>query len=658
MTATDIGRQLVELLELDLDRCTNIYGVSDSGSTCTAGRTNSGTAQAGAAGSITLAAGASSVDNTYNNQYARIVGGTGAFQERKITGYIGATRVATVTPNWTTVPDATSAYNTIDRPNACYNTFRTCQDTANYVKGTHTYRFCGRGTPSPVGVIVRPYLTRLELAPTEADPEKGLGVRTSIRAALTDAPDLDTEQDPYVADRAVAAGSTFWRREVARTLAYAGRAARVKRLYIAPGAAYTLGDAGWVTEQFIADAINGPNRAGDVQITLKDPLKLADRSKLPVATDGELLSAMTAASLSLTLKTGKGAQYGASGYVAVSGKEAIQFTARAGDVLSWPDTTYRGRFGTAAQTHNVNARVQLCKVWSAATIGTVLEELLNAAGIVDANIDLAGIAAEQATWFPSYSITVCLAEPETIGELLKEFLVALQAVIWWSGTEQKVKFLALRPLSLLAAAPPVITDSAHLIDGSVEVTRQEANRVTAVAVWYAPLNATEKRDEKSNYQRVYLVVDTDAQGANEYNEPRTKTVFARFLDITSDQAAAELAVRMLNFRRDAPIEIRAKIDPKDGANVDLGKQLDLETYGIVDFDGDVARQRVLVTRKQDNGEDIDVSLLVTFLNRRYFWIAPDAHPDYGVATTEERRYGYISDAAGKLSDGSDGHVIV
>lgn len=68
-----------------------------------------GTAQAGAATSITLQAESSGVDDTYNGQKIQIISGTGAGQERTITDYVGATQVATVAA-WTTTPDATSVY--------------------------------------------------------------------------------------------------------------------------------------------------------------------------------------------------------------------------------------------------------------------------------------------------------------------------------------------------------------------------------------------------------------------------------------------------------------------------------------------------------------------------------------------------------------------
>jgi hypothetical protein len=76
---------------------------------------HSGTAQAGASGSVTLASGASATDDFYNDAVVVITGGTGAGQARQITDYTGSTRVATVDTNWVTTPDNTSTYAVIGR---------------------------------------------------------------------------------------------------------------------------------------------------------------------------------------------------------------------------------------------------------------------------------------------------------------------------------------------------------------------------------------------------------------------------------------------------------------------------------------------------------------------------------------------------------------
>ena len=70
----------------------------------------SNTAQAGAAGTITLDARALAVDDFYNDTLIYLTGGTGAGQVRRIRDYVGATRVATIIPVWTTNPDVTTTF--------------------------------------------------------------------------------------------------------------------------------------------------------------------------------------------------------------------------------------------------------------------------------------------------------------------------------------------------------------------------------------------------------------------------------------------------------------------------------------------------------------------------------------------------------------------
>ncbi len=69
-----------------------------------------GTAQAGTATTITLAAGDTAPNDTYNQQRILTTGGTGVGQSRTITDYVNSTKVAAVNRPWTTNPDATTTY--------------------------------------------------------------------------------------------------------------------------------------------------------------------------------------------------------------------------------------------------------------------------------------------------------------------------------------------------------------------------------------------------------------------------------------------------------------------------------------------------------------------------------------------------------------------
>jgi hypothetical protein len=72
---------------------------------------DSGSAQAGTSTTITLKSTASATDDIYNGMYVTITSGTGAGQIRIIEDYVGSTKVATVTPAWTTTPTSASNYS-------------------------------------------------------------------------------------------------------------------------------------------------------------------------------------------------------------------------------------------------------------------------------------------------------------------------------------------------------------------------------------------------------------------------------------------------------------------------------------------------------------------------------------------------------------------
>ena len=726
-------RIFAAVLELDLDTCNNVYGVSP----CTAGRKHTGTAQAGGASSITLAAGASAVDDAYNNMTVRITGGTGSGQERKITDYVGATKVATVASAWTTNPDATSTYSVIDRPNACYNVYAgasPCQDKANYAKGTKTRKYCSRGMTLPPGETIRPYIASLKSTPTEIVLEKGLAMRSQTQVQLVDETDSDIEDDPYVADRAAAAAGSYWPRLIARNPNYAGRFARVKKGYVVSPFDWNT----FITELYVIDVVRGPDGNGAVSLVLSDPIKLTDRTKIPVPTDGKLAVALKAieqsgtaqaggantitlpttasavdsyynnmevyiaentgagqrrvisgyvgatrvatvsvawavnpdstskeeiGALKITLNAGKGAQYadpatsGKNEYVRV-GEEVIRYTAKAGDVLSWTDTTYRAQFGTTKKDHAVDDAVQLCRAWVSKLVKEVIEDLYNESGLADTYIDLTQLAAEDTQWLgDKYRITACVTEPEKPSDLLKELLIDANAAQWWSPSEQKVKTKVNMPE--IGSSVPAFDDESGFIDGSVAIERLDNERITQSAMYYDLISATENRKEAKNFRRGEIYIDTDAEGANEHNDKRPEVRYSRWLSSANQIAVQALVARRISALRDAPSKIRFRLDPKDyGDNLVVGKLSDLTTRQRVDATGNKSTIRVRVTRLVDQGAHIEAEARSTTFGRRYAFIAPNGYPDYLAASEAQRQYAFIAAGTGKMSNGDGPYLII
>lgn len=117
-TASTITFSFVPKYAFDIDTHIPAYNITPSATsgnitlTASAVTTDTGTAQAGGADTITLKAASSyTTDDAPNGMFIRITGGTGAGQVRHVEDYVASTKVLTVFPAWTTQPDATSQYS-------------------------------------------------------------------------------------------------------------------------------------------------------------------------------------------------------------------------------------------------------------------------------------------------------------------------------------------------------------------------------------------------------------------------------------------------------------------------------------------------------------------------------------------------------------------
>lgn len=530
----------------------------------------------------------------------------------------------------------------------CYHSFKSCQDKANFTLTTKTVTLCSVGSPAPASLQARPYITKVEMSPTEVDPHKGLAVRASATIHCTDEPSTDYDFDPYYATRATPAGGSFWSRLLAR-FNYSGILVTLDRAYFTEG--YDASE--FVTEYYIVDTIKGPSSNGEVTITIKDRLQLTQRTLVPAPSAGKLAVALGTNDLSMTLGSGEGAGYPASGYVRV-GDQIIRYTGNAADVLSWPDSTYRSQFGTTAAVQAIGDGVQICTVFSDARFSTVIEELCNAAGIADANIDIAGNLADDNQWFGTrYNITNCLSEPTKVEAYLEELATQTGSVIWMDPVAQKVKCRYIGPQSPAALTSNTLTRTANLIDGSVKISPLDNLRLTRSAIYYNLVTATSNIREGKNFLRPVIYIDADAEGPNEYNDVRDSVLYSRWFNDENDLAMQGFIARRVGTYRDVPKEITCKIDAKDAA-IREGDLYDVTTAQLVNMAGAQQAIRCLVTKRKDNGNGVDLTLRTTNFTRRYGFIAPNGTSDYPA----NGGYACVCLNTGKFADGSDGYRII
>jgi hypothetical protein len=160
---------------------------------------HTGTAQAGAAGTITLDTGASSVNDYYNDTLVLITSGTGAGQVRHVSDYVGSTRVATIKPNWTTTPDNTSVFRVLPEASPWDHV------TADHADSGSTGESLGAA-----GAAGDPWTTALPGSYSSGQAGKIIGdnINATISSRATPA-QVNTEADTAIADAGLATGANL-----------------------------------------------------------------------------------------------------------------------------------------------------------------------------------------------------------------------------------------------------------------------------------------------------------------------------------------------------------------------------------------------------------------------------------------------------------------
>jgi hypothetical protein len=115
--------------------------------------------------------------------------------------------------------------------------------------------------------------------------------------------------------------------------------------------------------------------------------------------------------------------------------------------------------------------------------------------------------------------------------------------------------------------------------------------------------------------------------------------------------------RAATMQRDAPDQIILAVDPKD-KDIREGGLVDLTTSYLPGVDGYPVQNRVLITKRLDKGSRIELTALTTNFGKRYGFIAPNGYPNYNLASETQRAYAYISNSSGKMSDGTEGYLII
>lgn len=529
----------------------------------------------------------------------------------------------------------------------CFNSRATCSYAQAYDAGTKTVTFSHNqdGIPDMPGLF--PALKSVSSRPGELnlsgfDPRSNaLGVRARVTVNLQDFTSNDTWLDKYQSERvsgaALASGvgynpltrGRFLARMFERFPYYNGLPMRVRRGYV--------GDtpATMPTENYVISELTGPNAAGEVQITAKDVLDLADNKKAvyPRASNGKLLDALAVDATTATLTpAGIGSEYPSSGRVRI-GREIMGFT-RSGDVL----TLTRGAEGTTAQAANALDLVQICGVLDGLTFNQAIETILTDKQPEFAQfIDSAAWQAEHDTWLSGSTIgRVIISKPAGKAKLIGE-ICQLGVLVWWDAIAQEIRYRANAPLAPGETYVP-ITDEAGLITGTPDVDRAEDVRTSAVWIYHGVRDWTDEALASRNFDK--LAIATVAE--NLYGQESYKEIFTRWFGRAGDETSAGIIVeRLLARYKRTPRVVSGVLDVKDRAQVNLGARVQIESYVLQDVDGATLAVPMQVNYAEYTDDRVKFRAEEYRLDGRFaFWMDDGTAPaDYASATDAQKATG-------------------
>lgn len=543
----------------------------------------------------------------------------------------------------------------------CFNSRVTCQDSDNYNKGALTLRFCKAVANAPRDAILFPSLLGVSSVPAELNVGGGdsssnpLGTRASVTITLTDHPYHDRVVDRYWSEREYNAmeGGTFWSKWLARNPYYQGRAIRVLYGYVGQPLAEMK------RRHYIIDKINGPT-GGRVAITAKDPIKLLDfvRSQAPFASDGVLIQAVDSTSTEIRLgPSGIGSTYAAIGLGIING-EIIEYD-RIGDVLA---ISGRAMHGTTISDGKIGDSFQQVLSYKNERVDLVIRDLLlTYTDFPSAFIDADAWYEEARLWASSLSVTALITEPTGVAQLIGELIQQTLCYIWWDELEQELRLKVLRPrLPQIDADPTPINDAANIVAGKTSIQDKPEDRVTQVWIYYDKINPTGGDDEK-NYARLRVAFDGDAESANEYNEQRIKTIFARWLGQGNDASSLILARRILQRYRDTPKLFTFSLDMKDDS-IRVADFVSFNHKDYVDYYGQPKTVPLQITSLEEvepgHRNQMAARLAPVSFDRGPFIVGDDA-PAYGAATAAEKFIGFwIAENGGTFGNGDPAYGFI
>lgn len=446
-----------------------------------------------------------------------------------------------------------------------------------------TYRWALPTDYLPPEIDCIPSIAAISFTPVLVSLGKDLGHRASISVSFLDHRHI-FNGEPY-------SQGTFWAKWRGRY----GTTMRGAPMRIIRGAVGQV-LAEMDIRHYIVDASAGPDpNSGTFVVQGKDILKFADndRAQAPVLSNGSLAGSITIGATAATLSPGGigNAEYPASGFLSLGGKEVVSFT-RVADAL----TMVRGQLGSVASAHSAGDRAQIVLRYTGNDAADIVRDLLvNYAGVDASYIDLAEWQAEtSANLGIIYARTI--AEPTSVSKLIAEMVEQAALAVWWDDRALKIGLAVLREISTDTAT----FDEDKIIAGSMRVQEQPSERISQIWTYYGTRDPTNLGAQEDNFRSA--LADVDLEKENEYGSAEIYKINGTWIE--TEAAAQRLNAIQLSRFRDPPRNFRFSLIA--GELISLVQGYTLEWWANQNSLGEAIPAKIQITQISIYSDRIEV----------------------------------------------------
>lgn len=490
-----------------------------------------------------------------------------------------------------------------------------------------------------------------------------LGRRASVKITLGDHQHDDSFADKYVDERPYNAfeSGTFWGKWIRRNPYYSAMTCRVYEGYVGETLDQMITKTYVVDSINGANSQGKVSITAKDPLSLADDKraiapKTSDLELLAAINQSQTTSIIfTGAESDLSQEMGN---TGANKYIRID-DEIILYT---GYTVSTDQFTLtgviRGQLGTIGASHSTGEPAQRAIHYVSMYSWLIVKDLiLNYSTVPSYYIDDAAWDTEGGDWLTPFNFTGTVSEPTPVDELLGEITRDSMFFVWWNERIQKIEMKALSPIS---TPPQEVNSDSNIVAGSFSLSTKSDERISRVIIYYNRKNPTGNDDEISNYSNVRITVDGEAEGEFLFGDVRTSSIFSRWL--VSEAQALQVSVRRLAAFSNTPEYMQISVDAKD-RSLWTADVISVTVPQIQNEFGQAESGlwQIIAAEEIQHGHKIryDLRRFTFQINRPAFFTEND-QVDYVNATEEERltSNGWWSDDDGLMPNGDDGYKWV